>query len=107
MNWYVLICVVISAIVTIFLRAIPFLAFGGDKKLPVFIEYLGKTLPYAIIGMLVVFCMKEVSFDATVKWAPQFIAGAIVVLSYVWKKSTILSIVAGTVCYMLMVQMIF
>ena len=107
MNWYVFGCVAISAIVTALLRAIPFLAFGGGKQLPKYIEYLGKTLPYAIMGMLVVFCMKDTSFLVVSKWAPQFIAATIVVLTYIWKKSTILSIVAGTACYMILIQLVF
>lgn len=107
MNWYVFWCVAISAIVTIALRAVPFIAFRGGKKLPDFIDYLGKTLPYAIMGMLVVFCMKSTSFVTVGQWAPQFIAGAIVVASYVWKRSTILSIVLGTACYMVLIQMVF
>lgn len=107
MNWYLIVCIAVSAIVTVMLRAIPFIAYSGDRKLPEFIDYLGKTLPYAVMGMLVVFCMKNTSFLELADWAPQFIAGALVVATYVWKRSTIFSIVAGTACYMILIQMIF
>lgn len=107
MNWYVLACVAISALVTVSLRAFPFIAFRGGKQLPSYIEYLGKTLPFAVIGMLVVFCMKSTSFTEVGKWAPQFIAGAVVAATYAWKKNTILSIVLGTALYMILVQMVF
>lgn len=107
MNWYLIVSIVIASVVTVMLRAIPFIAFSGDKQLPPIINYLGKTLPYAIMGMLVVFCMKDTSFAVVSRWAPQLIASLLVVLTYVWKKSTILSIVAGTACYMILIQMVF
>ncbi len=107
MNWYAVIAIAISALVTVSLRAVPFVAFRGNKQLPAFVDYLGKTLPYAIMGMLVIFCLKSTSFALTRGWAPQLIAGALVVVTYVWKKSTILSIVAGTACYMVLIQIVF
>lgn len=107
MNWYMTIAIAVSAIVTIALRAVPFVAFGGDKKPPAFVDYLGKTLPYAVMGMLVVFCMKSTSFALLAGWVPQLIASIVVVVSYVWKKNTIVSIVLGTAVYMVLIQMVF
>ena len=71
------------------------------------INYLGKVLPYAIMGMLVVYCLKGVSFVKAPYGAPEGIACAVVVGLQVWKRSTFLSIIAGTVCYMVFVQMVF
>lgn len=107
MNWYAVAAVAISAIVTVLLRALPFMAFGNKGKLPDFVSYLGETLPYAMMAMLVVFCMKSTSFGEVKLWVPQFIAATVVVVSYVLKKSTILSIVLGTACYMVIIQQVF
>lgn len=71
------------------------------------INYLGKVLPYAIMGMLVVYCLKGVSFVKAPYGAPEGIASAVVVGLQVWKRNTFLSIIAGTVCYMVFVQMVF
>lgn len=99
--------VAIMAAVTMLIRFIPFVVFGGKRKTPAVITYLGTVLPYAIMGMLVVYCLKGISFAETKSFVPELIAGAVVVLSYVWKKNTLLSIVGGTVCYMLLVQLVF
>lgn len=107
MNWYVAGAIAASALVTVLLRALPFLAFGKSGKMPDFVSYLGKTLPYAMMAMLVVFCMKSTTFVEVKAWAPQFIAAVLVVISYVWKRSTILSIVLGTACYMVLIQQVF
>lgn len=95
--------VAIMAGVTALLRFLPFAVFSGGKKTPEIISYLGKVLPCAIMGMLVVFCLKDTSFASAGGFLPQLIAGAAVVLSYLWKKNTLLSIIAGTAVYMLMV----
>ena len=99
--------VAITAAVTIVLRFLPFLIFGGKRQTPAYIGYLGNVLPYAIMGMLVVFCLKNVSFAALSGWLPALISGALVAALHVWKRKTLLSIVAGTVCYMLLVQFVF
>lgn len=99
--------VAIMAAVTMLIRFIPFVVFGGKRKTPAVITYLGMVLPYAIMGMLVVYCLKGISFAAAKSFVPELIAGTVVVLSYVWKKNTLLSIVGGTVCYMLLVQLVF
>ena len=71
------------------------------------INYLGKVLPYAIMGMLVVYCLKGASFVKAPYGAPEGIACAVVVGLQVWKRNTFLSIIAGTVSYMVLVQMVF
>lgn len=107
MNIYVILAIAISAFVTLALRALPFIVFGNGRKLPSSIEYLGKTLPYAVMGMLVVYCLKETTFVSVSHWMPQLIAGVLVVATYVWKRSTILSILTGTISYMILVQFVF
>lgn len=96
----------ITSIVTILLRALPFLFLGG-KKTPAWIDYLGKVLPCAIMGMLVVYCLKGVNFSSVGNFVPALISSVLVVLSYIWKRNTLLSVVCGTICYMLLVQLVF
>lgn len=95
--------VVIMSVVTVVLRFAPFVIFSGGRKTPAVITYLGKVLPCAIMGMLVVFCLKDTGFASLSAFLPQLIGSAVVVLSYLWKKNTLLSIIAGTAVYMLMV----
>lgn len=99
--------VAVAALVTIALRFLPFLIFREDRKTPALIEYLGKVLPFAIMGMLVVYCLKGTGFAGLGSWLPQLIGCGIVVVLHVWKRNTLLSIGAGTVCYMLLVQFVF
>ena len=96
---------VISA-VTIALRFLPFLLFGR-RKTPPFILYLGKVLPYAIMGMLVVFCLRNISFADAPHGLPELISCAAVVLLHVWRRNTLLSIVGGTACYMFLIRLVF
>ncbi|MBQ8861040.1 MAG: AzlD domain-containing protein [Ruminococcus sp.] len=99
--------VIVMAVVSFLLRAFPFMLFSGRKETPKFVLYLGKVLPYAIIGMLVVYCVKDISFDSVSHFLPYIIAGAVVVLLHIWKRNTLLSIIAGTLSYMALVQFVF
>lgn len=98
--------VAVTAGVTILLRFLPFFVFG-EKKTPEFLDYLGKFLQYAIMAMLVVYCLKGVSFAAAASWLPAVLGVTVVVVLHVWKRNTLISIVGGTICYMIMVQGIF
>ncbi len=102
MNRSVLI-VAVMAIVTIILRFIPFIIFSGNKKTPKLVAYLGDVLPSSVMAMLVVYCLKGISFTSTMAFLPYIAASAVVVLSYIWKRNTLLSIVLGTACFMIMV----
>ena len=102
----VLISIVIISLITIVLRALPFILLKG-RKTPAWIEYMGRVLPFAVIGMLVVYCLKGISFTTPAGFAPALIATAVVVLSYVWKQNTLISIISGTVIYMILVQFVF
>ena len=93
--------------VTTGLRFLPFLIFGENRKTPPLVTYLGQVLPYAIMGMLVVYCLKDVTLTAAPFGIPEAIGCAVVALLHVWKRNTLLSIGADTVCYMLLVQFVF
>lgn len=99
--------VAVIALVTASIRFLPFIVFNGNKKTPAIIEKLGKVLPYAIMGMLVVYCLKSVNFTAPSNFVPPLIACMVVGVLHVWKRSTLISIISGTVCYMVLVQMVF
>lgn len=86
---------------------LPFLIFGGGKKTPPFIAYLGRVLPCAIIGMLVVFCLRNIDLHSAAGFLPELIACALTAALHLWRRNTLLSIGAGTVCYMLLVQWVF
>ena len=99
--------IAVIALVTAALRFLPFLLFGENRQTPPLVTYLGRVLPYAIMGMLVVYCLKGVTLTAAPYGIPEAIACAVVIALHVWKRSTLLSIGAGTVCYMLLVQFVF
>ena len=99
--------IAVAALVTIGLRFLPFLIFGENRKTPAIIAYLGQMLPFAIMGMLVVYCLKDVTVTAAPFGIPETIGCAVVAGLHIWKRNTLLSIGAGTVCYMLLVQFIF
>ena len=101
--------VTIAAVVlgTMLTRFLPFLLFPEWKRPPRFISYLGTVLPYAVIGLLVVYCLKNVSLTAGSHGIPEAIAIAVVVALHLWKRQTLLSIAGGTVVYMLLVQTVF
>lgn len=99
--------IAVVALVTAGLRFLPFLIFGENRKTPPLIAYLGQVLPYAIMGMLVVYCLKDMTLTAAPFGIPELIGCAVVALLHLWKRNTLLSIGAGTVCYMLLVQFVF
>ena len=104
---YMLVAIAVAAVVTAATRFLPFLIFGNGKKTPDIIVYLGKVLPYAIMGMLVIYCLKNVSIVNAPHGLPELIACAAVAVLHIWKRNTLLSIAVGTVGYMLLVQFIF
>lgn len=101
----VILIAVMSAVV-IFLRSVPFLIFRG-KETPEIINYLGRFLPYAIMGMLLVYCLKSTPIVAAPHGLPELIAIGITVAMQLWKKNSLLSSLIGTVSYMLLVQIVF
>ena len=99
--------VAVMALVTAGLRFLPFLIFSEKRETPKLITYLGKVLPFAIMGMLVVCCLKNVTPLEYPYALPELIGCAVVALLHIWKRNTLLSIGGGTVCYMLLVQVVF
>lgn len=104
---YPILMVLVSALVTALLRFLPFWIFSGKRKTPGIILYLGRVLPYAIMGMLVVYCLKNMSFAESPFGIPEIVSSAVVVLLHLFKRNTLLSICGGTIVYMVFVQMIF
>lgn len=102
-----LLLIAVIALVTMMLRAIPFLLFPAGKETPAYIKYLGKVLPYAIMGMLVVYCFRSTEVLTYPYALPQIIAGGTVVILHWWKKNTLLSIATGTILYMFLIQVVF
>lgn len=99
--------ITIAAVVlgTMATRFLPFLVFPEGKTPPVFIQYLGKVLPYAVISLLIIYCLKDVPASTT-HGLPEAIAILFVIVLHKWKKSTLLSIAGGTILYMILVQRI-
>lgn len=88
-------------------RFLPFLVFPAGKPTPKYIQYLGKVLPSAVFGLLVIYCLRNVSIFSGSHAIPELISIVLVIILYVWKRQMLLSIAGGTVCYMLLVQLVF
>ena len=99
--------IAVMAIVTFLTRVLPFLLFDRGESPPKLVLYLGRVLPPAIIAMLIVYCLRGVSFSTPGGWVPQLLCVAVVVALHLWKRQMLLSIAGGTVCYMLLVQLVF
>ena len=98
--------IAVCALCTFAERALPFLLFRG-KEVPEIVRYLGRVLPMAIMATLVMYCLKGITFSSAAGFAPPLIASALTALLHIWKRNTMLSIFGGTVCYMLLVQIVF
>lgn len=101
-----LILIVVMAIMSFLMRALPFLVFSKGK-IPKFILYLGDVLPGAIMGMLIIYCFKSTVVTSFPFGIPELIATAVVVILHLWKKNVLMSVGVGTVLYMVLVQVIF
>ncbi len=102
-----IITIAICVLGTMLIRFLPFLVFSSKKPTPKYIDYLGKALPCAVFGMLVIYCLKNVSLFTGSRGIPELIAIAITAGLHIWKKQMLLSIAGGTVVYMLLVQLVF
>ena len=105
--WQQLVTVAAVVAGTMLTRFVPFLIFPSGKPTPKYVQYLGRVLPAAVFGMLVVYCLKDVSFVSGSHGLPELLAIAAVVGLHMWKRQMLLSIAGGTVCYMLLVQLVF
>lgn len=98
--------IVIMSAVTMFIRFLPFVIFK-NRETPKFIKYLGDVLPYSVMGMLVVYCLKDMDITAVKGFLPQVLGVAFVVVLHAWRRNALLSIGLGTVFYMFLVQIVF
>ena len=94
------------ALGTVLTRFLPFLLFPEGREPPPAVRYLGAVLPYAVIGLLVVYCLKDAVFTP-LHGLPELLAIAFVAVLHTWKRSTLLSIAAGTALYMFLVHVCF
>ena len=106
-NAHTFYAIAVMAVITALLRFLPFLIFKGKASTPAIVEKLGRLLPSAVIAMLVVYCMKDVHFSGAAGYLPVLIASLLVGVLHIWKRNTLLSVISGTVCYMLLVQFAF
>ena len=104
---HALLLILVIALVTAGLRFLPFLIFNDSKPVPAYVTYLGRVLPYAIMAMLVVYCLKSISFVKAPFGIPELLCTALVALIHIWKRNTLFSIICGTVCYMVLNQFLF
>lgn len=103
---YSLLIIVTMSLITFLLRAAPFVLFDRNKETPKVITYLGNALPPAVMGMLIVYCLKNVSVTDFPFGLPELIAVLGVVMLHLWKKNNLISILGGTALYMILVQMV-
>jgi branched-subunit amino acid transport protein AzlD len=99
--------ILVIAVVTASLRFLPFFMFSSERPVPEFVSYLGRVLPYSIMAMLVVYCLKGISFAKAPFGLPELISVILVAVLHIWKRNTLLSIICGTICYMVCIQFVF
>lgn len=104
---YSLAAIGVMCVITMIIKFLPFVIFSGGKETPAVISYLGKVLPPAMIAMLVVYCLKGVSITEAPHGLPELISLTVVVILHLWKRNSLLSIIGGTACYMLLIQSVF
>lgn len=97
----------VVVLATMLTRFLPFLLFPAGKPTPRYIRYLGRVLPGAVFGMLVIYCLKGVSLTTGSHGLPELISIAVIVALHLWKRQMLVSIAGGTLCYMLLVQAVF
>lgn len=104
---HAMIIILVMGLMTLATRIVPVLIFGRGEKVPEYIMYLGRVVPYTAIGLLIVYCLKDVQILEAPHALPEIISLAAVCLTYLWKRNSILSVVVGTVLYMILVQQVF
>lgn len=102
-----IIIILVAAVCTFATRLFPFALFGGKKEVPEFVKYLGEILPIAIIGILIVYCLRDFTNGDWNSIIPQIIAVAATAIIHLWKRNTLLSIAVGTIGYMLLIHFVF
>ncbi len=105
-NEYAIALGIIAMLATILTRALPFLLFSGKRKMPEALHALGRVLPPAMIGTLVVYCVRNTKWTNPSSVLTELISVIVVITLHLWKKNTVLSIVSGTVCYMVLMRVL-
>ena len=101
------IVILVMGLMTLATRIVPVLIFGRGEKVPEYILYLGRVVPYTAMGLLIVYCLRDVPVLESPHALPEAISLAVVCLTYIWKRNTIFSVVIGTALYMFLVQVVF
>lgn len=104
---HAMIVIIVMGLAVLATRIVPVLIFGRGEKVPEFILYLGRVVPYTAMGLLIVYCLRDMPILEAPHGLPEFISLAVVTLTYLWKRNTILSVVIGTALYMFLVQSVF
>lgn len=104
---HAIIIIAVMGAVTLATRILPVLIFGRGEKIPDFILYLGRVIPYTAMGLLLVYCLRNVSVTGGSHGLPELIALLAVALSYIFRRNNVLSVIIGTVLYMFLVQKVF
>ena len=99
--------IIMVTLATMITRFLPFIIFKNTNSENLYINYLGQVLPFAAIGLLVVYCLKEISFQSTILWMPEITAVLLTAVVHYLKENTLISITVGTIVYMLLVQLVF
>lgn len=102
-----IITILLCIVGTMTTRFLPFLVFNEHRGTPEFVKYLGRYLPAAVFGMLVIYCVKDVNVLAGSHGLPEALAILATGAVHVWQRKIILSVAVGTVCYMLLLQFVF
>ena len=104
---HALLTVIVIGAVNLLLHFLPDLLFSGKRKTPRFLIVLGEALPHAVMGMLIVYCLRNVSVTSAPYGIPELIACVITAALHFWRHNSLLSIGCGVACYMLLVQFVF
>lgn len=104
---YSIAMIAVAAVCTFFTRLVPFALFGRKRQVPRIVLFLGNVLPPAIIATLIIYCLKGVNLLNFPSGIPELISIALVVVLHLWKRNTLLSVGAGTICYMILIQTVF
>ncbi len=104
---HAMIVIAVMGLAVLATRIVPVLIFGRGEKVPEFILYLGRVVPYTAMGLLIVYCLRDVPVLEAPHGLPEAISLAVVTVTYLWKRNSILSVVIGTALYMFLVQSVF
>lgn len=98
--------IAVAALCTVAVRALPFVLLGGKKSLSPRMQAISRTLPAAVMALLVIYCLRGVQFGTAAGWVPALAAAAVTAALHVWRRTDLLSIAGGTVCYMLLLRLL-